>query len=119
MLSDAEASRSDRGAATTRDERIPADDGRVLAATLFAPSGGNLRPSAPLTVIAAGAGIPRRYYARFATYLAEQGRLAVTFDYRDIGDSRQRLAQRLQSTHARLVRPRRAGSSGLGGAHVS
>ena len=28
----------------------------------------------PVTVIAAGAGIPRRYYGRFATYLAEHGR---------------------------------------------
>ena len=68
-----------------RDLEIAADDGRLLAATLFEP------PSAatgPITVIAAGAGIPRRYYTRFARYLTERGRPTLTFDYRDIGGSR-------------------------------
>ena len=64
---------------------ITADDGRQLAATLFEPPAGS---TGPITVIAAGAGIPRRYYARFAAYLAERGRPALTFDYRDIGGSR-------------------------------
>jgi predicted alpha/beta hydrolase len=68
--------------------RIPARDGRLLAASLFPPSGA-ASPSAPLTVIAGGTGIPRRYYARFAAYLAERGRPAVTFDYRDTGGSRE------------------------------
>ena len=43
---------------------------------------------APITIIAAGAGIRRRYYARFAGFLAERGRPVLTFDYRDIGGSR-------------------------------
>ena len=31
------------------------------------------------------AGVPSRYYARFAAYLAERGHPVLTFDYRDIG----------------------------------
>jgi len=65
---------------------IPAEDGRLLAATLFAPPDG-LAAAPPLTVIAGGTGIPRRYYARFAAWLAERGRPVLTFDYRDSGGS--------------------------------
>jgi predicted alpha/beta hydrolase len=39
-------------------------------------------------VVAGGAGIPSRFYARFAAYLASRGRPALTFDYRDMGRSR-------------------------------
>jgi predicted alpha/beta hydrolase len=70
---------------------IPAADGRPLAATLFMPPGGapgGAVAAAPLTVIAGGTGIPRRYYARFAAWLAERGRPVLTFDYRDSGGSR-------------------------------
>ena len=70
----------------SRQVEIPAADGRPLAATVYArpqPAG-----DGPVTVIAAGAGISRRYYGRFATFLAERGRPAITFDYRDIGGSR-------------------------------
>jgi predicted alpha/beta hydrolase len=86
---DTERSRPDAAApATTGEElRIAAEDGRLLAATLFAPTG-SASPAAPLTVIAGGTGIPRRYYARFAGWLAERGRPALTFDYRDTGGSR-------------------------------
>ncbi len=44
--------------------------------------------NAPITVVAPGAAILRRFYGRFAAYLAEQGRPSLTFDYRDIGGSR-------------------------------
>jgi predicted alpha/beta hydrolase len=69
-----------------REVQIPATDGRLLTATLFEPvsPGGNSVP----TVIAGGAGIPRRYFAKFAAYLAERGRPALIFDYRDVGGSR-------------------------------
>jgi predicted alpha/beta hydrolase len=70
-----------------RDVAIPAEDGRALAATLFEPSG-KASVSAPLVGIAAGASVPRRFYARFATYLAERGSIALTFDYRDVAGSR-------------------------------
>lgn len=73
--------------ATGEELTIPAEDGRPLAATLFVPP--VARPAAPLTVIAGGTGIPRRYYARFAAWLAERGgRPTLIFDYRDTGGSR-------------------------------
>lgn len=73
--------------ANSRELAIPADDGYVLAATLFEPTTLH-RPGAPLVAIAAGAGIARRFYARFATYLAERGAAVLTFDYRVVGGSR-------------------------------
>jgi predicted alpha/beta hydrolase len=84
MLAEGQAGNCSTTAPIGRELSIPASDGRPLAATLFEPKA----PLAPLTVIAAGAGIPRRYYARFAAFLAERGRPAVTFDYRDIAGSR-------------------------------
>lgn len=81
MLADAGRSRQEE------EIRIPAEDGRPLAATLFIPPGGAAE-TAPLTVVAGGVAIARRYFARFAAYLAERGRVAVTFDYRDTGGSR-------------------------------
>jgi predicted alpha/beta hydrolase len=75
------------GQATCEDIRIPAEDGHPLAAALFAPPSG-ASPTAPLTIVAGGTGIPQRYYAKFAAWLAERGRLALTFDYRDMGGSR-------------------------------
>jgi predicted alpha/beta hydrolase len=72
---------------TTRSEdlTIPADDGAPLAATLVSPAAGAAR--GPLTVIASATGVPRRYYARFAQFLANHGRPTLTFDYRGIGGS--------------------------------
>ena len=71
----------------SRDVVILAEDGRSLAGTLHEPERGG--PSAaPITIIAGGAGIAQRYFGRFAAYLAQQGRPALTFDYREIGRSR-------------------------------
>jgi predicted alpha/beta hydrolase len=66
---------------------IPAADGRLLAATLFEPRAPAGAQGAP-TIVAGGTAIARRYYARFAAYLAVRGRVALTFDYRDIAGSR-------------------------------
>jgi predicted alpha/beta hydrolase len=68
-----------------RDIVVAADDDYALAATLFEPASDKQR--APITVIAGATGVPRSFYARFATYLAERGRPALTFDYRGIGGS--------------------------------
>ncbi|WP_018995698.1 alpha/beta hydrolase family protein [Hirschia maritima] len=38
-------------------------------------------------LISAGTGFPRRFYKRAANYLAEQGAIVLTYDYREIGDS--------------------------------
>ncbi len=78
---------SSGAAPASRELTVPAADGYALAATLFEPAAG-ARADAPVIVIAAGAGILRRFYARFAAYLAEQGHPVVTFDYRAIGGSR-------------------------------
>lgn len=85
---DTEHSRRERGEPDAAGEglRIAAEDGRLLAATLFLPPAG-APATAPLTIIAGGTGIPRRYYARFAAWLAERGRPTLTFDYRDTGGS--------------------------------
>lgn len=66
---------------------IPATDGIPLTGSLFAPA----RPIAtdsPIVIIAGGAAIPRRFYRHLAAYVAERGHVAVTFDVRDVGDSR-------------------------------
>ena len=74
-------------AVSSRELTVPAVDGRQLAATLYEPAQPPAQ-DAPITVVAPGAAILRRFYGRFAAYLAEQGRPALTFDYRDIGGSR-------------------------------
>lgn len=63
---------------------IKARDGYALAATVFAP---HSRPKGAVLVNSAAA-VPRRIYHRFATYLAEQGFAALTYDYRGTGESR-------------------------------
>ncbi len=67
---------------SVEDLTIPASDGLPLAATVFMPSQARAWCS-----IASANGVRRRYYRRFATFLAQQGVAAVTFDYRGIGDS--------------------------------
>ncbi len=69
-----------------RGERLTltAADGVPLAATLFRPRG------APrgAVVVAPAMGVVQAYYAPFAAWLADQGWLALTFDYRGMGRSR-------------------------------
>jgi predicted alpha/beta hydrolase len=64
---------------------IAAADGVPLAASVFSPDG---RPASGAVVVASATGVPRGYYGRFASWLADQGLSAVTFDYRGIGGSR-------------------------------
>lgn len=61
-----------------------AADGVPLAATAFAPAD---QPRA-VVVIAPAMGVVQAFYARFASWLASQGFLALTFDYRGMGRSR-------------------------------
>jgi predicted alpha/beta hydrolase len=72
--------------AAASDIAIPAEDGYRLAGTLFAPPA-LPAPGAPVTIVGSAAGVPARYYARFAAYLAESGGPVVTFDYRGIARS--------------------------------
>lgn len=68
----------------TENLTIPAADAYPLAATLFMPTDA---PRAAVQLNAA-TGVPQRFYAKFAAYLAEQGFAVVTYDYRGIGASR-------------------------------
>jgi predicted alpha/beta hydrolase len=67
-----------------QDTRIAARDGHELAATVFAPA---TAPKAAV-LINSGAAVPRKIYRGFASYLAERGGAAVTYDYRGVGGSR-------------------------------
>lgn len=66
------------------DDTVTAADGTPLAARFFTPPGA--ARAAVLIVSAMGA--PQGYYRPFAAWLAAQGFLVATFDYRGIGRSR-------------------------------
>ena len=59
-------------------------DGVRLPATLLVPAA-----AAPARVVVVGSamGVPRRYYRRYAEYLAGRGSAVLCFDYRGIGDA--------------------------------
>jgi predicted alpha/beta hydrolase len=60
------------------------DDGTDLQGVLYRPTG--QRRCAVL--VAGGLAIPNRFYAPFATWLAQRGHLVLTFDLRGMGASR-------------------------------
>lgn len=65
-----------------RPQTIAAADDYPLAVRLFEA------PTAKAAVaIAPALGVPQRFYANYARFLAEQGFTALTFDYRGSGDS--------------------------------
>jgi predicted alpha/beta hydrolase len=63
---------------------VPATDGYMLAATLFLPRGAKHTA----VLINSATAVQRRFYRRFATYLASCGCVVLTYDYRGIGGSR-------------------------------
>lgn len=65
---------------------IPARDGFLLAATLYADAA----PSRQVRVVLVNSatGVKRSFYDKYARFLAESGFTVITFDYRGIGDSR-------------------------------
>ena len=70
----------------SQDTVIPARDGYPLAATAFAPPA----PPQRVVLINSATAVPRRIYRGLATYLAERGFAAVTYDYRGVAGSRPR-----------------------------
>jgi len=60
---------------------LTAKDGYRLSATLHGERSGRSVLILPAT------GVPQRYYAKFASWLAQQGFQVMTFDYRGIGQS--------------------------------
>jgi predicted alpha/beta hydrolase len=68
------------------DITVPSTDGYPLAATLFLPRG--IKRHAVL--INSATAVLRKIYRGFAGYLAHRGCAVLTYDYRGIGDSRQK-----------------------------
>jgi len=71
------------------DITLPAADGYLLGATLFLPRIGARHHA---VLINSATAVPRKIYRGFAAYLARRGCAVLTYDYRGIGDSRQRAA---------------------------
>ncbi len=63
---------------------LTARDGTTLQARLFEPG----VPILGAVLVAGGLGIPQRFYAHFATWLAARGYRVMTFDLRGMGLSR-------------------------------
>jgi predicted alpha/beta hydrolase len=73
---------------TTSDAEIECNDGLRLTGTFHIPE------HDPIAVVVIGnaLGVPRRFYAKFSSYLAENGFATLTFDYRGSADSLDREA---------------------------
>ncbi|KAI8900961.1 hypothetical protein BC833DRAFT_579838 [Globomyces pollinis-pini] len=71
---------------TIRNEIIQTSDNFPIATTHFSTS---TKPPTRLYLIASATGVIRKFYKSYATYLVsnDPGSIAVTFDYRGIGDS--------------------------------
>ncbi|MFY7997455.1 MAG: alpha/beta fold hydrolase [Candidatus Kapaibacteriota bacterium] len=65
------------------DVIITATDGYALAASIYAPLVSNGR----IILLNSGTGVKRGYYRKFASFLAREGFVVITYDYRGIGDS--------------------------------
>ena len=73
------------------DISLPAADGYLLAASLFLPRGAKRHA----VLINSATAVPRKIYRGFAGYLAGRGCAVLTYDYRGIGDSRQKARGRI------------------------
>jgi predicted alpha/beta hydrolase len=73
----------------TDDITVPAVDGYKLGATLFLPRG----TKSHAVLINSATAVPRKIYRGFAGYLARRGCAVLTYDYRGIGDSRQKAVE--------------------------
>jgi predicted alpha/beta hydrolase len=71
------------------DITVPAADGYPLGATLFLPRG----VKSHAVLINSATAVPRKIYRGFAGYLAHRGCAVLTYDYRGIGDSRQKAVE--------------------------
>jgi predicted alpha/beta hydrolase len=73
----------------TDDITVPAADGYKLGATLFLPRGAKSHA----VLINSATAVPRKIYRGVAGYLARRGCAVLTYDYRGIGDSRQKAVE--------------------------
>jgi predicted alpha/beta hydrolase len=79
--------RSDDFMGAPEAERVPVEAGAEIQARFFAPASG--RPIGAV-LIGGAMGVRQAFYRPFAQWLATQGYLVATFDYRGVGDSRSR-----------------------------
>lgn len=70
--------------AAVHDQDVLTEDGYRLAARVFQP---HTLPRAAVLIVPA-MGVPQSYYQAFAAWLAAQGCVTMTFDYRGMGRSR-------------------------------
>jgi predicted alpha/beta hydrolase len=75
-------------AAVGRALEFRARDGETLRGVLFEPASQALGPVLGQVLVAGGLGIPQRFYAPFASWLAARGHRVMTFDLRGMGASR-------------------------------
>lgn len=66
---------------TVEPTTFPADDGHRLRGTWYVPA----VPPRGAVIVAPAMATPASYYAPFATWLAQSGFLALTYDYRGMG----------------------------------
>ena len=69
-----------------RELTFPAKDGYPLAATVYEANPYEAG-SDHVVILGSATAVPRQFYRRFATFLAERGMTVLTFDYRGIGGS--------------------------------
>ncbi len=79
------------------EETIPATDGYLLSGTRYIPDEG--ADNGRTIIINSATGVPRKYYHKYSSFLAENGYYVVAYDYRGIGDS---LQGKLQDSDARM-----------------
>lgn len=72
---------------------VVAADGYAVAARFFSPA----MPMRGAVLLAPALGVPQRFYAPLAEWLASEGFLVATFDYRGIGRSRRHSLRKLRA----------------------
>ncbi len=75
---------ADRQGSASR--RVEVDRGAAIEMRFFAPPAGT--PHVAAVLVAAAMGVRQAFYRPFAEWLARQGYLVASFDYRGVGDSR-------------------------------
>lgn len=73
-------------------------DGYVLRGHLWESPSAGQEGAGAFVVIAGATGVKASYYHRYASFLAENGFTAITFDYRGIGQSRGSTIKNLQAS---------------------
>ncbi|MCE9658648.1 MAG: alpha/beta fold hydrolase [Burkholderiales bacterium] len=66
-------------------QRLPVDGGSTIEARIFAPGAGR---AIGAVLIGGAMGVRQAFYRPFAQWLAAQGYVVATFDYRGVGESR-------------------------------